>query len=321
MLYSSSLLAIVGAGEQPALSPRRLCLFNTVTGNAVKEMNFVTAILAVRLNRKRLIVVLQEKAYIYDIDNLSILDSIDTVPNPKGLCAFSPNMDNCYLALPASANKGAVLIYNVLELHSHCQINAHRSQLAAMVLSSDGSYIATASEQGTVIRVHLVAQATKSFSFRRGTYPATIYSLSFGPTSQVPQLLVATSSSGSVHIFTLGLMTSERNKRPTGLLAAVIPDSVNDALEPSCHHVVLQNVLAAGVKSCVIVSNGEVGEADSIGLAADILRARISTISYNGYFNEYSVTLSPQNAPSWNLEHECNLLTSPSEQISANFVD
>ena len=41
------------------------------------------------------------------------------------------------------------------------QIEAHRSPLAAMVLSSNGMYIATASEQGTIIRVHLVSDATK----------------------------------------------------------------------------------------------------------------------------------------------------------------
>lgn len=41
------------------------------------------------------------------------------------------------------------------------QIDAHRSPLAAMVLSSNGMYIATASEQGTIIRVHLVSDATK----------------------------------------------------------------------------------------------------------------------------------------------------------------
>lgn len=41
------------------------------------------------------------------------------------------------------------------------QIDAHRSPLAAMVLSSNGMYIATASEQGTIIRVHLVSEATK----------------------------------------------------------------------------------------------------------------------------------------------------------------
>ncbi|CAK9171384.1 unnamed protein product [Ilex paraguariensis] len=47
MLFSSSLLAIVGAGEQPSLSPRRLCLFNTTTGTALRELNFLTSILAV----------------------------------------------------------------------------------------------------------------------------------------------------------------------------------------------------------------------------------------------------------------------------------
>ncbi|KAK3015487.1 hypothetical protein RJ639_005473 [Escallonia herrerae] len=148
MLFSSSLLAIVGAGEQPSLSPRRLCLFNTTTGNALRELNFITSILAVRLNRKRLIVVLQEKTYIYDINSLTILDTIDTVPNLKGLCAFSPILDRCFLALPASTTKGSLSVYNAMELQSHCEIDAHRSPLAAIVLSSNGIY-----------------------SFRRGTYP------------------------------------------------------------------------------------------------------------------------------------------------------
>ena len=104
---------------------------------------------------------LQDKAYIYDLNKVTILDTIDTIPNPKGLYAFSPCQDNCYLSLLASTDKGVVLIYNVNELHSHCQINAHKSPLAAMALSSNGSHIATASEQGTVIRVYLVSQASK----------------------------------------------------------------------------------------------------------------------------------------------------------------
>ncbi|XP_062000096.1 autophagy-related protein 18b-like [Rosa rugosa] len=52
MLFSSSLLAIVGAGEEPSLSPRRLCLFNTTIGTALRELNFLTSILSVRMNRK-----------------------------------------------------------------------------------------------------------------------------------------------------------------------------------------------------------------------------------------------------------------------------
>lgn len=122
MLFSSNLLAIVGAGEQPSLSPRRLCLFNTTTGSAMRELNFLTSILSVRVNKKRLAVILQDKTYIYDIGTLAILETIDTMPNLKGLCAFSPDLDGCFLALPASNLKGSVLVYNVTELQTHCEV-------------------------------------------------------------------------------------------------------------------------------------------------------------------------------------------------------
>ncbi|KAL5552334.1 hypothetical protein UlMin_002510 [Ulmus minor] len=203
MLFSSSLLAIVGAGEQPSLSPRRLYLFNTVTRTTLQELNFLTSSLAICMNRKRLLVILQDKTYIYDIKSLTILDTIDTVPNLKGLCAFSPSLDGCFLALLASTTKGSLLLYNVMELHPHCEIDAPRSPLAAMALSSSGVYIATTSEQGTIIIVHLVSEATKSYSFRRGTYPSTIYSFSFGPSMELPNILVAISSSGSIHGFSM----------------------------------------------------------------------------------------------------------------------
>ncbi|XXG51767.1 hypothetical protein AAC387_Pa03g0264 [Persea americana] len=301
MLFGSSLLAIVGAGEQPSLSPRRLCLFNTVTGTAIRELNFLTSILAVRINRKRLVVILQEKTYIYDLNSLIILDTIDTVPNTKGLCAFSPDLDGCYLALPASTTKGSALVYNVMDLHSHCQVDAHNSPLAAMVLSSNGMYMATASEQGTIIRVHLVSQATKSYSFRRGTYPSTIYSLSFGPSAQFPEILIATSSSGSVHAFSLGLMINQRSKRSNSLLGSMIPDKINGAFEPA-HHYVLHNAVPAGAKSSAMVHSIEIVASTCSTSIPAAFRASIFIITYNGYFQEYSLNVNQLNESSWSLE-------------------
>lgn len=40
-----------------------------------------------------------------------------------GLCAFSHNLDGCFLALPASTARGSVLVYNVTKLHSHCEVS------------------------------------------------------------------------------------------------------------------------------------------------------------------------------------------------------
>uniref|UniRef100_A0A6M2EUU3 Autophagy-related protein 18b n=1 Tax=Populus davidiana TaxID=266767 RepID=A0A6M2EUU3_9ROSI len=306
MLYSSSLLAIVGGGEQPSLSPRRLCLFNTTTGTALRELNFLTSILAVRLNKKRLVVVLQEKTYIYDSNTLAILDAIDTVPNVKGLCAFSPSLDGCFLALPSSTTKGSVLVYNVMELHSHCEIDAHRSPLAAIAMSFNGMYIATASEQGTIIRVHLVSEATKSYSFRRGTYPSTIFSMSFGPSTQLPDILVALSSSGSIHVFSLGLAINQRGRRSSSFLGSLLPDSVNDAFDPA-HHRVLHNAVPAGVKSNVVVR--KVDKIADTSLSESVAsRATLSVITFIGHFLEYTVDVNTQNESKWSLESEFNLL-------------
>ncbi|XP_010277991.1 PREDICTED: autophagy-related protein 18b isoform X2 [Nelumbo nucifera] len=316
MLFNSSLLAIVGAGEQPSLSPRRLCLFNTVTGAALRELNFLTSIVAVRMSRKRLVVILQDKAYIYDLNSLAILDTFDIVPNIKGLCAFSPSLDGCYLALPASTTKGSVLVYNVMELHSHCEIDAHRSPLAAIVLSSNGMYIATASEQGTIIRVHMVSQATKSYSFRRGMSPSTIYTLSFGPSMHLPDILVATSSSGSVHVFRLGFILNQRSLRSSNLLGSLIPDSINDAFEADHHHV-LHNAVPAGVKSYVVIRSVDKVVSTSITQSqASTSRACISIITYNGYFQEYSLSINDTNEASWGLEREFNLLTAIPDKLT-----
>lgn len=312
MLFSSSLLAIVGAGEQPSLSPRRLCLFNTTTGDALRELNFLTSVLAIRLNRKRLVVVLQEKTYIYDLNSLSILDTIDTVPNSKGLCAFSPSLDGCFLALPASTTRGSVLVYNVMELHSHCEIDAHRSPLAAIVFSPNGMYIATASEQGTIIRVHLISEATKSYSFRRGAYPSTIFSLSFGPSTQFPDVLVATSSSGSVHAFSLGLGMNQRSRRSSSFFGSIIPDSVNDVLDPA-HHV-LHNVVPAGVKSYAVIR--KVDRVPDTSISESVAyRATVSIITYSGSFQEYTLIINQKNESSWHLERRFDLLTAISDNI------
>ncbi|KAL8502371.1 hypothetical protein ACS0TY_021495 [Phlomoides rotata] len=315
MLYRSSLLAIVGAGEQPSLSPRRLCLFNTINGAALRELNFLTSILAVRVNRKRLIVVLKEHTYIYDVNTLEIKRIIDTVPNLQGLCAYSASMDNPYLAFPASSTEGSVLIYNVMDLQSHCEIRAHRSPLAAMAFSSNGTYIATASEQGTIIRVHLISDATKSYSFRRGSYPSTIFSLSFGPSADLPDILLATSSSGSIHIFSLGFDLNERSRKSNSFLGSIMPDSVSDALDPA-HHFVFHHAFAAGLRSNAVVRKTEKASGTSMSEPV-VLRATISVVTFGGYFQEYSFRLNHKNEAAWTLEHEFNLLTAVAEKTTA----
>jgi autophagy-related protein 18 len=215
MLFCTSLVAVVGtADSQPSSSPRKLKIVNTKRQSTICELVFPTAVLGVKLNRRRLVVVLEEEIYIYDISNMKLLHTIETSPNPQAICALSPSSEPCYLAYPspvpspkspfsAGSNQtspGDVLIFDLLTLSVTNIIQAHKTPISSLSLNSTGTMLATSSDKGTVIRVFSVPSAQKLFQFRRGSYQARIYSMAF---NAVSSLLAVSSDSETVHIFKL----------------------------------------------------------------------------------------------------------------------
>lgn len=247
MLYCTSLIAVVGLGEEVGSSPRKLKIINTKRQSTICELVFPSTILQVKLGKSRMIVLLEEQIYIYDVTTMKLLHTIETSPNGNGLCTLSA--DNCdgknnsFLAYPSppktvthdsllvngvntnggmnsvqnniqsvsnTPNRiGDVIIFNTTTLQPISVIEAHKSVLAAITLSTDGTLLATASDKGTIVRVFSVLTGLKLFQFRRGTYPTKIFSLSF---SFDNKYVLATSSSGTVHIFRLGEEESLENK-------------------------------------------------------------------------------------------------------------
>ena len=59
-----------------------------------------------------MVVVLEQRIYVYQFSDLKLLDAIETSPNPKGLCALSANpKNNCLLVCP-DKTKGNIRIKN-----------------------------------------------------------------------------------------------------------------------------------------------------------------------------------------------------------------
>lgn len=199
--FLSSILAYVSLS-----SPRKLCLLHVEKNKHVVDPRcYSNSILAVKMNRKRIIVVLEDIIYIHvgiSGEFMKDLHRIKPTPlNRHGLCALSPSEDSCLLAYPGGPEKGEVILYDCLNLQDKMVINAHDNPLAALAFDYEGHKIATASEKGTIIRVHLVMDGSCLYEFRRGfTRCADIYSLSFGYNSN---FLCASSSTETVHIFKL----------------------------------------------------------------------------------------------------------------------
>jgi len=205
-LFSSSLVAIVSLS-----SPRKLKVCHFKKGTEICNYSYSNTILAVKLNRARLVVCLEESLYIHNIRDMKVMHTIrDTPPNPTGLCALSTSTDNCYLAYPGSNTIGEVQIFDADTLGAKLMIPAHDNPLAALAFNATGTKIATASDKGTVIRVFSVHDGTKLYEFRRGVKRCvSIYSLAFSSDSL---FLCASSNTETVHIFKL---EDPREPRPT----------------------------------------------------------------------------------------------------------
>lgn len=240
LLYTTSLVALVSLGDEPGQLPRKLKIINTSRQSTICDLIFPSTILQVKLSKQNLVVLLEEQIYIYDISTMKLLHTIETSPNLNGLCTIS---DTGLLAYPSppktithdsllvtgintnggsnsvqnniqsvsnSPNRvGDVIIFNLATLQPMLVIEAHKSSLAAITLSSDGSLLATASDKGTIVRVFAVDSGVKLYQFRRGTYPTKIYSIAFSPNNKY---VLATSSSETVHIFRLGEDEALENK-------------------------------------------------------------------------------------------------------------
>ena len=238
MLFSTSLVALI-------LSPRRLQIKNTKRDLIICELTFPNAVLSVRLNRKRLVIVLEDQIYLYDIQTMKLLYTIETSPNPAAICALSPSQDSCYLAYPlpqkavassfappshAPPNSthvppttGEVLLFDAVKLEAVNVVEAHRSPLSCVTFNNEGTLMATASDKGTIIRIFSVPNAHKLYQFRRGSMPSRIYSMAFNITST---LLCVSSATETVHVFKLGPPSSrsaEDTEEPTSPRSPLSP--------------------------------------------------------------------------------------------------
>jgi len=196
-LFSSSLVAIVSQS-----APRKLKVCHFKKGTEICNYSYTSKILAVKMNRARLVVCLEESLFIHNIRDMKVLHTIrETPPNKNGLCALSIDSDHCYLAYPGHSSVGELQIFDALHLTARSMIPAHTGQLAAIQFSPLGNRVATASDKGTVIRIFNVSDGTKVYELRRGLKrTATIHSLSFSPCGH---FLACSSNTETIHIFRL----------------------------------------------------------------------------------------------------------------------
>jgi len=104
---------------------------------------------------------------VYTIEGLTLVKTIETpAANPKGVGALSLTADGL-VALPAATSSGAIAVHSLSDaMATEVEIAAHKSPLTALAFNEDASLLASASTQGTLVRVFRMPEGRKVFTLR-----------------------------------------------------------------------------------------------------------------------------------------------------------
>lgn len=229
MLFRCNILALVGGGRNPRYPLNKVMIWDDHQNRCIGELSFRSEVKAVRMSRERVVVVLEQKIYVYNFKDLNLLHTFETVVNPKGLCSLCADSRFEVLAYPG-LQKGYIRV-ELFDLQRFILIPAHENRLSMLALNNDGSRLATTSERGTLVRVWDTRSGTRLAELRRGAEGAEIQSLSFNLDSSC---LLVSSDHGTVHIFKLDGVP------PTSAAAAAadpadpsVPSGASPALDES----------------------------------------------------------------------------------------
>lgn len=226
-LFSSSLLVIVSQAH-----PRKLRVFHFRKDTEICAYSYSSAILSVKLNRLRLVVMLENGIYIHSIKDMKLLQHIRDIPaNPKGICCLSTTTHHPLLVYPGSSVNGQVHVYDCESLRATAAIQAHQTPVVAMAIYDNDSdrtlteqpdalicqvpdtraILATASSTGTVVRLWVmktIGTVEQIAELRRGVRRhAQVESMNF---SNDGKWLALASDTETVHIWRLDRLSGSK---------------------------------------------------------------------------------------------------------------
>uniref|UniRef100_A0A6C0EJH3 Anaphase-promoting complex subunit 4 WD40 domain-containing protein n=1 Tax=viral metagenome TaxID=1070528 RepID=A0A6C0EJH3_9ZZZZ len=242
MLNKSNIMIFTGNVDKGLYPNNKLIIWDDNKGEVIGEIEFKTKILNIKITKEIIVVITNYKIYIYSFNNLQLIKSIEISEEVNGLCEI---LNNNIIAYPGKEigsmcinyfdqenDLGSGLDTNIDTEPDTKQdtkqdteqdtkqdtnrginksekiIKAHLNQIERFCLSKDGSYIATCSHKGTLLRIFNIEDNVLVKELRRGSDQATIVDLKFNDDLT---LLLCSSDKGTIHIFN-ALVDDAENK-------------------------------------------------------------------------------------------------------------
>ncbi|KWU45386.1 WD40 repeat-like protein [Rhodotorula sp. JG-1b] len=222
-LERTNLVFLVGGPPTPLYPPNKVVLYDVKANRAVAELEFREEVRGLAARRDRLVVALRRRVIVFVLGHgqagIWREGTYETTDNPKGLVSLASAAGSSVLAFPGR-QPGQVQIVRLPALDptlpamppppSHDPTSApypavsvllaHTSALAAISVTPDGRLLASASKQGTLVRIWDTQTSRLVKELRRGTDSAEIFSLSLRADGGA---VAVSSDKGTVHVWDL----------------------------------------------------------------------------------------------------------------------
>ena len=243
MLHRTSLLAIV-----KSKTPRTVSLVHARNGRVVKELSFTSAVRRMEMNKLCMVVLTAfGELHVFAFSskessaNLDFLIKIDTAmdqerrqdckPSQGAYFDLTPHLINgcAWLVAKSKDGVGSVSVYKIAcegdnPLSTIDLVNtfsAHNHGISRIAISG-GLCFATASSQGTIVRVYSLTTCDKLYELQRGSSSCIIHSMAFNANAT---LLSVSGSKGTIHLFHLNKENLVQNSISTDASSSISTDA------------------------------------------------------------------------------------------------
>lgn len=252
MLYKTNYIGLVGGGHRPRFPSNKLCIWDNATESNAIVLDFDTPIVNLHLSRVHIVVVLKNLVLVYSFKPIpELILSFETIDNKLGVSDFRVTKASSILVFPARL-PGQLHIVDIsnsyqlddeeTKIKSIALVKAHKNAIHCVTLSPCGNLVASASELGTLIRVHDTKTCSLIHEFRRGVESATITDMKFSPGGDKLAVLSDKSTLHIYYIFQNGKIEENQRHRfknvPVlskyfGSTWSFVSKSIGDKTDPS----------------------------------------------------------------------------------------
>jgi WD40 repeat protein len=158
------------------------------------------------MRHDHLVIILPEMTYVYKIQNLEVVDSVETGENLRGIGCITNDKDRFVMICPDVIH-GKVHVENYfLRSQISGQIFDDSTPIQFLSISNSGDLAAASNADGTMLHVFDPVTLQVDHVLRRGASAATITGLHFNP--GLTNILLI-SNKGTMHLWSLDIAPPE----------------------------------------------------------------------------------------------------------------